>query len=321
MSRNRIAYLVLSLLVHLGVLIIVFWNLKGPKESTIHSPPLVIEFKSSQNRAKAQNSNEHHFARRPRLLRVRPQGKPAMPPNLGLVPTLLPNQDEEGKGRGASRGLRGKYGLLGKYQDGQDGFDAATEMNLMAETKQFPFFKPLLAKIEASLIYPIDLVKQRITGEVSVHFVVNQKGVFTGKFLRVEGTDKTLKALVVASVVHALKEPLSNNLWSEQAETILVAQVKFSTFTHGHIPDPVRAVAFKNIFQFKRESYVDPKFNEEFEKFFSRYFPPIIIFPGGFAVDFVRLYQFVDSIGKPDPDDMRAIRIEADREQWERLVP
>ena len=101
----------------------------------------------------------------------------------------------------------------------------------------------------------------------------------------------------------------------------MVVQVKFSTFGQGHIPDPERAVAFKNIFQFKRESYVDPKLNEVINKFFTRYFPPIIIFPGGVMVDFVRLYNFVETIGKPDPDDMRAVRIEADREKWERLVP
>jgi hypothetical protein len=41
-----------------------------------------------------------------------------------------------------------------------------------------------------------------------------------------------------------------------------------------------------------------------------KYIPPVLPLAGGFLVDFVRLYQMIESWGKADPDELRAERID-----------
>ena len=206
----------------------------------------------------------------------------------------------------------------------EDGFATAQKMDMNSESTLYPFIDAIWRKINGSTGYPADFVKERISGEVNIQFVVDRHGVFTGEIPQVDSDSDFLKTYVCAILVRALKAPLpaSSAGMSDQMsiKMTLVAHFEFTIFGVGHSPLVADKTHVKNILYFKKSSYADPKLNELIEKFFTRYVPPIIPFPGGAYIDFVRAYEFVQKWGKPDPDDRRPTRILLQKEEWERLI-
>ena len=57
---------------------------------------------------------------------------------------------------------------------------------------------------------------------------------------------------------------------------------------------------------------MDPLLNEKTEEVFTHYIPPIIPLPGGFYVDLIRAYEFVNNLieGTPTESEQRQARLE-----------
>jgi hypothetical protein len=204
----------------------------------------------------------------------------------------------------------------------EDGFEVANAMGIEEESRLYPFFSALWKKIDASTGYPEDFVHERITGYVTAQVVVDRRGVFTGRLVRSQSDRKLLEAYALAVLFHALSEPLPEKLWSGREQVILVARFDFHTFTWGEVPPARAQKELKNVLEFERFGYTDPKLNQEIERIVTHYLPPIIPVPGGFVIDFIRAYEMIQNLRskKLDEDDLRLERIELKKEQLEGIV-
>lgn len=201
-----------------------------------------------------------------------------------------------------------------------DGYAVAGTMTLEQEAELLPFLQALWKKIDQGVGYPDDFTKRRIIGPVTVQFHVNDLGRLT-RFIRVDSPEPLLKAYTMAALVHALREELPDRLRAPTPSVIIVTKFNFETFGHGENPARAEApVTFKNVLEFRRSAYVEPKVNEAINRVITRWIPPIIIVPGGFYIDFVRAYEFVENLSKPDPEDIRNSRMELSREAWEEII-
>lgn len=288
-------------------------------------PTFIVQL---EGRSKSGNSGTPtHRSQGKKSNRGNDQTKKKAPPqakiNFGLAPHLFYGTGTQGKSRSSDPGSG-----RGRGRGSGDGYDIANGMGLEQEGKLYPFFDALWRRVDAVTTYPNDFVQQRIKGQVVVQMVVDRRGVFTGQIRAVNGSEPMLNAFVLATLVHALRNPLPENSWMQGDEPqasnsmLLVFQFDFDLFGPGGHPKPNKLSHLKNILGFRRDAYVDPALNQAIEKLFSRYIPAIIPIPGGFFIDFIRLYQFVKNIAAPTPDEdeMRMKRLEIKKEEWESLI-
>jgi hypothetical protein len=217
------------------------------------------------------------------------------------------------EGKGGSGILRGE----------KDGYDVAEGMSVEKEADLYPFFEGIWKKIDQAVSYPDALARQRIQGKVSIEFSVRKDGTFAGKFFRAEADDLILKTYVMAILVHALSEPLTEHRWSDRNEMILVAEFQFKVEILGMGADVARQKEsrhFKNRLTFYRTSFAEPIMKEKIEEVLSRSIPPFIPVPGGFYIDFYRAYQMVKNQRTLTESEMRDTRVNQLKEQWEGLI-
>lgn len=202
-----------------------------------------------------------------------------------------------------------------------DGYAIANSMDLQTESELYGFFDALWRKINANLGYPTDLAEKRMEGDVAIELIVNNEGAFTGRVLKIESDNDYLKAYVMAVLVASLGDPVPKTLGSPERETILVLNFNFKLYSAGH-PPPLPQISshFKNVLSFKRQAYVDPLVKEELERLMAKYLPPILPVPGGIVIDFVRAHEMVKNYNHSDPRDRRDDRVEAMREEWQRVI-
>jgi hypothetical protein len=315
-------YLLLSIIFHTAVLVLVLlWNAGHPKKSQdlqrketvwIIDPGGAPSKKQSPSQPQGQSK-----ARSQGKSKSRAKGKKSGPPegalNLGLAP-------RGSKGSHDSQGTEETVEENFRRGGHKDGYDVANGMDLNREGELYPFFGEIWKRVNAVTPYPHDFVQQRVKGQVTVQGIVSRKGVFSSTVVKVNGEEPLLNTYVLAALVHALRKPLPEHLWSDKDQMVLVFQFDFSLFGPGSVPKKEDQQHFKNVLYFQRDSYVDPKVNQVINKIFTRYIPPVIIFPGGAYVDFYRAYQMIHNIGTPDPDDLRQKRIEIQKEQWDQLI-
>ncbi len=165
------------------------------------------------------------------------------------------------------------------------------------------FYKILWRDIDQSTGYPDDFANQRIEGKVHVKLVVDRTGVFQ-RFVDLGGNDWMLELYVSAVLLHCLRQPLAHRFWLAGRNEITIDAI-FDFETYGEIGNPpskARMGTLKNYFYFQKLAYVEPKLNHMINKFFTKYYPPIVPIPGGFYVDVVRSYEMIQNWNKEDPD-------------------
>lgn len=303
-----------SLLLHAALLGAIYWLVRDrlaatPVPSSRLSGPVSVDlFKGTGPKAP-------HTQGKAGAPKTAPPKQPLqLGPSFGIGEKGLPHTDHSGSD--SSSGGGGQGGPA-------DGYEVANSMGIEEESKLYPFFSALWRRIDTATGYPEDFVKERITGYVTAQLVIDRRGVFTGRIARVDSDQPLLETYVLAVLFHALSEPLPRELWSDREQVILVSRFEFHTFTYGHIPPPRVQKELKNVLEFERNGYNDPKVNEAIEKFLTHYMPPIIPVPGGFIIDFFRAYQFIQNLrdaGKMGAEDLRLERIDLNREQWEGLI-
>ncbi|MGZ3689798.1 MAG: hypothetical protein ACXWP5_07115 [Bdellovibrionota bacterium] len=303
--RFRLSPWLSSLLFHAAIALLgLFWlrDFFGPP-TPLTRAPIEVALKSSSG---GGGGSAHSRAR------VTPrQVPPAL--DLGLAPKSI--------GHGSSEIPEGHRGNGKSAASGDDPFEEARTMDPREELKTYAFYRALWKKIDAAVDYPTELVKSRLTGVVSLTVEVTSRGVFTGKILARESDSIYLEPYVLALLVRALREPMPKGLENSDRKTVPVAlRFDFRVFGVGEKPPANDFDLVKNVLFFARSGYVDPRWNEEIERIMTNYFPPIIPVPGGFYIDFVRAYQLIHNLGKPDAKELLARHVQLDLEQWQTLV-
>jgi len=250
------------------------------------------------------------------------------PPTRRLELGLTAKSSDESNSRQASPANISEGGVFGGSLDGYDGYDVANGIGIEREGELYPFFDALWRKVNATTAYPDEFIQQRVKGKVTAQIVVDHRGVFTGEVKAVHGSEPMLNTFVLATLIHALREPLLRNTWMDLNEPgasdrmLLVFQFDFELFGPGGAPKKAEFAHFKNVLSFRKDSYVEPALNQAINRIFTRYLPPIIPIPGGFFIDFIRAYKFFENMASPtpDPDELRRSRLELKKEQWESVI-
>ena len=240
-------------------------------------------------------------------------------PVFNLAMNFNASEHRGATGANSDRSVGRDQGATGE----QDGYDTANSMDLKKEGELYPFFRALWKKVDASLGYPDDFVKERLSGHVTAQVVLDRGGVFHGEILGVASDQPYLEAYVLAILFHALHDPLPQNLWSDREQMILVMRFDFRTFSYGEIPPEPKLVNLKNVLAFNRGGYTESRLSQAIDKFMTHYFPPIIPIPGAFYIDFIRAYQMVQNYRsrfKMGEDDLRGERLQLSRREWESVI-
>ncbi len=304
-------YFVTSAIAHFLTFFLI-WELSHPGEAEPQAPSFMVQIEDARGRrARDGGRDRSGVPAKSRIL------------NLGLAPqpSLQSNapsgEDREGRLTGA-----------GDWSGANDGFEVASQMKVEQEATLYPFFNSLWRKVEAVTTYPSDLARQRIQGTAQIQLEVDHRGVFTGDIREVRGEEPMLNALSAAILVHALSEPLPENLWMKDESgrlrnsMILVFRFDYRFFLPGESPRKIDIAHFKNVLAFRRDAYVEPRANDVIDEIFTRYVPPIIPVPGGFAIDLFRAVQYVKNMveNPPDEGELRARRLRFMKERWEQVV-
>lgn len=208
----------------------------------------------------------------------------------------------------------------------QDGFGVARQIGLKEESLAFLFFEELTKRIDRTLKFPNDFIRARRSGVVQADFEVLPNGQATGKFRVHRAEDPALRALVLVTLLEALKHPFGPELNKHLLPVDLIpnkgaiwvgASFEFVVHLDGLTRDIVldRKSRFKNQLSFYRSGNADSKLIE-----FYRKTPGLILLPGVALLDVVQLVHWIGSLGKPDPKKLRDYRIDVTREEWERVI-
>ncbi len=185
----------------------------------------------------------------------------------------------------------------------------ARGMRFEEELARRPWLDAVWNALDSAVDYPEDFVYRRVTGSVRVQVELDGQGKLVGGFGRVMGTQKYLRAYVLGCLSRGLREALPKASWQEKGMA-LALHFEFDTSAVPGAVDRNRGGIVRNQLSFVRLAYAKPEWEEAVERVFTKIIPPVVVFPGGFYVDFVRLYRMIDSWGKPDEADIRANRIE-----------
>lgn len=207
---------------------------------------------------------------------------------------------------------------VGKATDLAGNF--AEKMDLKKEGQFFPFGSAIHKKIDSLLIFPSEFVDENIGGVVRVHFLVDGKGVFTGKILALDSDNDWIETYVLATLLYALHDPIEATKWKSEQEIPLSANFEFKL----RLPDEFRGEPpppnFKNNLSFMRVGFTDPKINKEYHRFFDRVVPGFIPLNGGLQVDFVRAYRYFADRKSRTEEPRRKLRMEMQKDLWKLLI-
>lgn len=205
--------------------------------------------------------------------------------------------------------------LTGVSQEGQ-GWSEATQygnqMTLQNTIESLPYFEALYDRINGALTYPDDFARQRITGTIHINAELSRDGKLI-RFLSSTADDRLLQTFGFALLMQVLSQPLPKAVWISTETAFVSFDFTFDTRMPEQPAKSFPRIVQKNRLGFARENAVDPIVNERINEIFTHYVPPIIPLPGGFYVDFVMAYQFVDNLlhDLPTERDKRQARIDA----------
>ncbi len=183
-----------------------------------------------------------------------------------------------------------------------------------------PFYKALWMKLAAATQYPEDFSKHYISGSVRVRMEVDYRGVMTRRKLYVESENPYLETLVLFTILKTLKQPLDSKVWVARTTVPVTIHMNFIQ----KLPDDDRESSSGSItghhLVISKYDYLQPELMKKIDDFMVKYYPPVIPVPGGFFVDFIRVYQMIKSAQEPDPNEMRNYRVEALEDAMERAL-
>lgn len=174
-----------------------------------------------------------------------------------------------------------------------------------------PFLLRLWEKINQKITYPKDFADQRISGLVTVHLKVNEKGQLVGGFQKISSSNELLELYVTVTLLHTLDKVLPKSFWLNKKTNIpIFIAINFKTQSVDINGVNNHKEIVKNSLYIEKSRFVESKLNEKINTLFTHYIPPIIPIPGGLYIDFPKAYQFVKNIGKPDERTMRKKRLQ-----------
>lgn len=305
---QRSRFLLLSVLLHAALLalVVVGDQLNWLTTPALTKAPQVVEFElQSENPASTPAQHKRKIAepKKPKTLTdllpsydISRTREPFLgpKPNIDLDPRLesqsLRRQSPEGDATYDAHGTTGVYG----YQD---------SMDLQKTIETAPFFAALWSKIDSAMEFPKAIAEMRIGGEVVVHINVDREGKMAGDFLRIKSDHPVLTTHSLILLNQALKSPLPprSQLPQDHEDVPVVFRFKYKVVTLTGL-SPRQGGYFRNSLEFSRTQYMDPYLNEAINYVFANYVPPIIVYPGGVYVDFVRAYYMIDNYVNDRPD-------------------
>lgn len=238
---------------------------------------------------KSATKGKSHSGESHPLLNLDPRFKPS-PEDITVGGNNFAAADAAFKNQHQAHGEGGAYG----YMEAMKLEEAAVSMT---------FYNAIWSKIDHLMYFPDEIAKMRIYGRTSIHLMVNHKGQMVGDILKIESDHRVLKTLATIIAMRGLKSELPKTLWREdQKTTPLILTFDFRTVTIDGPVDDDHGGAFKNGLLFRRTRFIDPALNEHLVYIYTNYIPPIIPFPGGFYIDFIRAYQMIDNYANERPD-------------------
>ncbi len=183
-------------------------------------------------------------------------------------------------------------------------------MGLQFTLETLGFFESLHARINSQLIYPDDFSKQRITGKVRIEAELGREGKLI-RFTSTTADDRLLQTYCFAILVQILSQPLPERAWLVTERIHVAFDFEFHTRVRNNIPSTLPMAIEKNRLSFGRESEIDPWLNERLNEIFTHYIPPIIPIPGGFYIDMIAAYAYVNNLmnDAPTEREMRSERL------------
>lgn len=178
-------------------------------------------------------------------------------------------------------------------------------MGLKFTLESLHFFQALHARINSQLVYPEDFSKQRITGKVRIEAELGADGRLI-RFTSTMADDRLLQTYCFAVLMQILSQPLPQRAWLETKTTLVAFDFEFHTRIRNNIPRTLPLAIEKNRLSFGRESEIDPWLNERLNEIFTHYIPPIIPIPGGFYIDMVAAYTYVNNLLNDVPVEREA---------------
>jgi len=214
--------------------------------------------------------------------------------------------------------LSGGYGQgqYNKYADKDGALRTMNSMSIAEYSRNIWFYEQLWNKLNNNITYPMDFAKQRISGHVNVHLLVNRKGQLIN-FLEVTGPENILKTYTMAVILPLLKSPLPKTHWLKGRDQIPLL-ISFQFITHDFngtqsqdIITSDKGNHLKNTLVIKKHQVIDNKLSQVYNENIAPYIPPIIPIPGGLIIDFVAAYKMITTWGEPKEPLKRRRRLES----------
>ncbi|MBI1859427.1 MAG: hypothetical protein HYR96_00725 [Deltaproteobacteria bacterium] len=193
---------------------------------------------------------------------------------------------------------------------GQQNWEFGQSLDLVKAAHYQSFFGALWRRLDRSIGYPDDFAHERIEGIVTARALLGHNGVIRGESLEV-GSDKQALELYVAAILSAvLLSPLPERNWAETESIPVNFVIQFQVHTDRSSSMTDLGGVARNTLTLRRHKRMEGKVNEAIQAFYKRFIPPILPMPGGFIIDFVRLYEMIDEWGRPTPGELRQYRME-----------
>jgi hypothetical protein len=184
-------------------------------------------------------------------------------------------------------------------------------MGLDFTLESLPYFEALYDRVNSQLVYPDDFARQRVTGRVRIEAELSKDGKLI-RFLSSTADDRLLQTYCFAVLMQILRRPLPTAAWLPYDRANVAFDFDFRVRIPTETPHFYAREVQKNRLGFGRENEIDPWLNEKFNEIITHYVPPIIPIPGGFYIDLISAYQFVNNLieGTPTESEQRQARIE-----------
>lgn len=175
------------------------------------------------------------------------------------------------------------------------------------------FYAELWRSLAATLTYPEDFSRQRISGTVTLRMEVDFRGMITGRKIYADSENKFLEALALYSVTATLSKPLQAKYWLDRKTVPVTVRINY----WPRLPDDTRQQNPGGVvghhLEISKYDYIKPELQEKIEKYMV-----VIPVPGGFYVDFIKIYMLIKESLEPNKDDLRAFRVKNLQETMKR---